>query len=305
MKIIDEIQAEGGKITGFKSHCGGLVAPESDTNPWGYKFTWNPKNVVLAGTGTASFYENGMVKHLPYSKLYSRIEHINIPSLGMYDGYANRDSTAYMEIYGLKDVQTLVRGTLRKSGYCAAWDVFVQLGMTDDNLTLHDASKITFPELLERFLPAGEGHLNERLAKYIGVNYNNQIEAGLRWLGAFTGTEGLGVETLSAADALLIFLQRKWVLEPHDKDMIVMQHQFEYIDAEGVTKKKSSSLVVKGKDQHHTAMAQTVGLPLGIACRMVLEGRVEDAGVIVPVQAKWYELILAELEQHGVVFMES
>jgi saccharopine dehydrogenase (NADP+, L-glutamate forming) len=180
----------------------------------------------------------------------------------------------------------------------------VQLGLTDDHHLISDSASLTLPKLMDRYLPAGNETVQEKLIKFLPAISPAVIDA-FAWLGAFSGTETLGKTNLSSADALLHFLQVKWVLAPQDKDMIVMQHQFDYQLADGKKGKRFSSLVVKGKDQTHTAMAQTVGLPLGIACRLVMEDKVNDAGVIVPVSAKWYEPILAELSLHGINFVET
>lgn len=302
-QIMDEIHAQGGKIHTFKSWCGGLIAPESDDNPWGYKFTWNPRNVVVAGQSTASFLEGGVVRHLPYWKVFARTAQVTVPGLGQFEGYANRDSVSYQEVYPLPGIQTLLRGTLRKAGYCAAWDVFVQLGLTDDNLMLQGLKGQTLGQLIDRFLPEGQEALEIRLQRYLPGMSAESLKR-LRWLGAFDGTDSFPHERASAAAALQYFLERKWVLKQEDKDMIVMQHEFGFTDAQGIERLLYSDLIVKGESQTHTAMAKTVGWPLAIAAELILDGKIDETGVVIPLSNHWYSPILRKLASLGIQFEE-
>ncbi|MCL4856815.1 MAG: saccharopine dehydrogenase NADP-binding domain-containing protein, partial [Flavobacteriales bacterium] len=152
MRVIDEIRTNGGRLEAFETFTVGLIAPESDNNPWNYKFTWNPRNVVLAGQGTVKFIQNGKYKYIPYHKLFRRTEIIEIEGYGKFEGYANRDSLQYREIYGLKDIPTMYRGTLRKPGFCRAWDVFVQLGATDDSYVMEGSEEMTNRDFINSFL---------------------------------------------------------------------------------------------------------------------------------------------------------
>lgn len=303
MKIIDHIKSQGGKLTVFKSYTGGLIAPESDDNPWGYKFTWNPRNVVLAGQGTAKYLENGKYAFIPYHKLFTRTEKIHFEGLGDFEGYANRDSLGYRSVYGIEDVQTILRGTLRKAGYCEAWNVFVQLGMTDDSYTIPESEKLSMREVVESFLPNGQGDIKTRLADYVGIPAKGEIMSKLEWLGLFENTK-LKVNNASPALILQTLLEDKWKLKKGDIDMIVMQHQFEY-DVKGKTHKLQSSLVVKGDDAIHTAMAKTVGYPVGIITKLILEGKIKLTGVQTPTVKEIYLPLLTELEGLGVRFEEK
>jgi saccharopine dehydrogenase-like NADP-dependent oxidoreductase len=303
MKIIDHIKSQGGKLTVFKSYTGGLIAPESDDNPWGYKFTWAPRNVILAGQGTARYMENGKYAFIPYTKLYTRTEKIHFEGLGDFEGYANRDSLSYRSIYGIENVQTILRGTLRKAGYCEAWNVFVQLGMTDDTYTIPEAEKLSNRELVESFLPQGKGDVKTRLAEYVGIPVKGEIMSKLEWLGLFTDTK-LNVKNASPAVVLQTLLEDKWKLKDGDIDMIIMQHQFEY-ELKGKVHKLQSSLVVKGDDEVHTAMAKTVGLPVGIITKLILEDKIKLTGVHTPTIKEIYEPLLQELEGLGVRFEEK
>jgi len=302
MKIIDRIKAEGGKLTLFKSYTGGLIAPESDKNPWGYKFTWNPRNVILAGQGTAKYIENGKYAFIPYHRLFTRTEKIYIDSLGYFEGYANRDSLNYRSIYGIEDAQTILRGTLRKPGYSEAWNVFVQLGMTDDSYIIPDSEKLSIREVVESFLPQKRGDTKTKLAEYIGIPVDGDIMAKLEWLGLFEDTR-LKIKNASPALILQTLLESKWDLKAGDIDMIVMQHQFEY-ELKGALYKLNSSLVVIGEGFVYTAMAKTVGLPVGIITKLILERKIKLTGVQTPTVKEIYEPLLKELETLGIRFKE-
>lgn len=305
-KIIDRIQAESGKILDFESFTGGLVAPESDNNPWNYKLTWNPRNVVLAGQGGAvKFIQEGSYKYIPYHKLFRRTEIINIDSYGRFEGYANRDSLKYRSIYGLEDIQTMYRGTLRRPGFCRAWDVFVQLGATDDSYIIEDSASLTFRSFINLFLAYNPHDSVElKLKYYLKLDQDDpELFEKLEWLDIF---KEIPVELDNATPAQILqkIIERKWVLQEEDNDMIVMWHKFIY-ELQGQKKELHSSLVVKGKDKTHTAMAITVGLPLGICCKMILKGIINKPGVHIPISRDIYEPVLKELENYGIRFTEK
>lgn len=304
MKVIDEIHAKGGELTLFKSYCGGLVAPESNDNPWGYKFSWNPRNVILAGQGTAQFIENNKYKYIPYNRLFTQIDSISVDGYGKFDAYANRDSLSYRGFYGIEKIPTMLRGTLRMPGYCKAWNVFVKLGLTDDSYKIEASDQLTYPELLEAFLPKGNKSVKEKLIAFMGQEMDAEVLKKIEWLGFFENVK-ITIANASPAQILQELLEEKWKLKEHDKDMIVMQHQFEYKIGNSETKKIISSLVVKGDDQIYTAMAKTVGLPLAIVAKLILQGKIKERGVIIPTTIEIYEPLLKELETFGVVFEEK
>ena len=257
-KVIDEIHNAGGDIHTFKSFCGGLVAPKYDTNPWNYKFTWNPRNVVLAGQGTAQFIRNGQYKYIPYQSLYSRIETMNVLEAGAFEGYANRDSLGYREAYDLANIPTIFRGTLRRPGYCEAWNVFVQLGITDDSYQLSGLSNMTWRDFINSFLVFDQVKtVEEKLQSHLSLS--DEVMSKLKWLGIFE-KESLGFDKATPAQLLQELLENKWSLEAEDKDMIVMQHQF-YYRLKGEEKCLHSSLVLEGKDQIHTCLLYTSPSP--------------------------------------------
>ncbi len=305
MKIIDDIKHRGGVVHSFKSYCGGLVAPESNDNPWGYKFSWNPRNVVVAGQGTTQFLKDGKVKFIPYNRLFRETDLIEVDGYGKFDGYANRDSISYIDVYGLQDIKTMIRGTLRQYGYCKAWHVFVKLGLTDDTSRIKHANRLTYTSLIDAFLPASGGTVKERLKNLMVQEWDSEIENMMDYLELFSDKKIVLPEG-TPAQLLQALLEEKWKLKPVDKDMIVMQHLFEYtLPGDQTVKKISSSLGVIGKNQEHTAMALTVGLPLAITVKNFLTGAFNLSGVQTPVASVIYEPLLAELETLGIIFSEK
>jgi saccharopine dehydrogenase-like NADP-dependent oxidoreductase len=303
MKIMDEAKSKGEEIISFKSYCGGLLAPQSEDNPWKYKFTWNPRNVVLAGQGTSRYIEKSELKFVPYHQLFKRIETVSFPGLGDFDGYPNRDSLSYRKVYGLDDIPTLLRGTLRRAGYCKAWDVFVQLGMTDDSFQMQMPQGSTYRQFLNAFLPWSDTlSLEEKLAELI-PDLDFPTFEKLQWMGFFENRK-LPLLNGSPAQLLQAILEKDWTLQPEDKDMIVMQHQFE-IKTEAGIKKITSSLIDIGKDSTYTAMAKTVGLPLAIAVDLFLDGEISLKGLHIPVLPEIYLPILAQLQSFGIRFQET
>ena len=308
MRAIEHIRARGGRLTSFKSYCGGLLAPAAEAdNPWKYKFTWNPRNVVLAGQSTAKYLEDGHPRFIPYQQLFARTETLAVPGYGEYEGYANRDSLSYRTPYGLDDIPTILRGTLRRPGYCAAWHALVRLGLTDDSVNLGNAESMTWAELVAAYLPVSlipHLDLSLRLATYLGLNPTGEEMGRLNWLGLFSDRP-VGQANATPAQLLERLLGDKWQLQPHDHDLIVMQHQFEF-ELAGRVHRLTSSLAVVGDDAIHTGMAKTVGLPLGMAVRRLARGEVEQRGVLIPVGADLYEPILDELAaEYGIRFSEE
>jgi saccharopine dehydrogenase-like NADP-dependent oxidoreductase len=304
MKVIDEIKHNGGEITSFKSYCGGLVAPESNDNPWGYKFSWNPRNVVLAGQGTAQYLHEGELKFIPYNRLYTQYDVIEMQGYGKFDAYANRDSISYIDSYGLQNIKTMVRGTLRQHGYCKAWNVFVKLGLTDDTSLITHSDKLTYSSLVASFLPPATGKLKDRLKDFIGAGWDNEIEKQMDYLELFADKK-ITLSQGTPAQLLQALLEEKWKLKSEDKDMIVMQHQFEYKLQGKSVQKLNSSLVVIGKDDHHTAMALTVGLPLAITVKNFLTKQFSLNGVQIPTKKEIYIPLLKELEENKIIFSEK
>jgi len=303
-KLIDQVKAKGGEVKGFESYTGGLVAPESDDNPWNYKFTWNPRNVVLAGQGgSAKFIKEGKYKYIPYHKLFRRTEIIDVPGYGKFEGYPNRDSLKYRSIYELDNISTMYRGTLRKVGFCRAWNIFVQLGATDDSYIVEGSENMTNREFINSFLKFNTYDSVElKLRHYLRIEQDDYMWEKLVWLGIFEDRK-IGLKDASPAQILQKILQGKWTLSSQDKDMIVMWHRVTYTLDE-IEKELISHMTYIGKDSNITAMSDTVGLPLGIATKMLLNGSIKTRGVVLPLDKQIYDPVLEELKQYGIDFVE-
>jgi saccharopine dehydrogenase-like NADP-dependent oxidoreductase len=303
MRAIHSIQHAGGVIKGFRSYCGGLVAPESNDNPWGYKFSWNPRNVILAGQATAKFLENGKLRYVPYNRMFSEVEEINIEGCGSFDAYPNRDSLSYKGIYGLESVETMIRGTLRYQGFCKAWNVFVQLGLTDDSIKIEVPIGFTYADLLRSYLPKNlKGNLVEQLAHCTNLKVDDEAIQKVVWTGITSETViPKGIQ--SPAAILQSLLEEKWKLKDKDLDMVVMQHLIDF-EENGIKKRMIADLVCKGRSPKETAMADTVGLPLAMFAELLLDGKVSLRGVQIPIHTDIYIPILNALEGYGISFKE-
>ena len=306
MQVIDRIRDNDAKIVLFESFCGGLVAPESDTNLWNYKFTWNPRNVVLAGQGGAAmFIQESTYKYIPYHKLFRRTEFLNINGSGKFEAYANRDSLKYRSAYGLDDIPTMYRGTIRKVGFSRAWNIFVQLGMTDDSYTIEDSENMSYRDFVNLFLAYSPSDSVElKLRSYLKIDQDDVMWEKLIELDIFNPNKKIELKNATPAKMLQKILEDSWTLKEEDKDMIVMQHLFGY-EIKGEKRQIESSLVVIGENQTYTAMSKTVGLPVGIAALKILKGEIKTPGVQIPISKEVYEPILKELSTYGIKFTEK
>ncbi len=305
MQVMDNIKARGGKLTSFESFTGGLIAPETEPgNPWRYKFTWNARNVVMAGQSTAKYLQHNSYRFVPYQQLFQRIVPVSVPGYGEYEGYANRDSLKYIETYGLQGIQTMLRGTLRNKGFCSAWNVFVQLGCCDDTYEMENVSEMTHREFIDAFLPAHFSKtIQQKIAEQLGISSTGHEIECLRWSGLFEN-EKVGLTKGTPAQILEYILNKKWKLNPDDKDLIVMWHRFVY-ERSGEKKEILASLVAKGDDSVFTAMAKTVGLPIAIATKLLLQNKIRQRGVVIPIDREIYEPILNELKTLGIELVET
>ncbi|WP_114491217.1 saccharopine dehydrogenase family protein [Candidatus Ulvibacter alkanivorans] len=306
MQLIDRIRDNGGKMLLFESFTGGLVAPESDDNLWHYKFTWNPRNVVLAGQGgAAEFIQEGTYKYIPYHRLFRRTEFLEIEGHGRFEGYANRNSLKYRSVYGLEDVLTLYRGTIRRVGFSKAWNMFVQLGMTDDSYTIPNSEDLSYRDFVNLFLPYSPTDSVElKLRHNLKIDQDDLMWGKLLELDIFNAKKTIGIKDATPAKALQRILEDKWTLQQEDKDMIVMYHKFGY-EINGEKKQIDSNMVIKGENQTHTAMAKTVGLPVAIAALKILNEEITTPGVQLPITKEVYTPILKELESFGISFNET
>ncbi|OOG71753.1 saccharopine dehydrogenase family protein [Flavobacterium sp. A45] len=306
MKVIDEIREQGGKMLLFESFCGGLVAPESDNNLWNYKFTWAPRNVVLAGQGgAAKFIQEGAYKYIPYVNLFRRTEFLEVEGYGKFEAYSNRDSLKYRSVYGLDDVLTLYRGTIRRVGFSKAWNMFVQLGMTDDSYIMENSENMSYRQFVNSFLPYHPTDSVEiKMRLILKIDQDDIMWDKLLELDLFNRNKKVGLKNATPAQILEKILTDSWTLEPDDKDMIVMYHKFGYV-LNGEEKQIDSKMVCIGEDQTYTAMAKTVGLPVAMATLLILNGKITTPGVQLPIRKEVYLPILKELEEYGVVFNEQ
>lgn len=302
MQLIDGAKKAGNEIISFKSFCGGLLAPASENNPWKYKFTWNPRNVVLAGQGTSRYIEQGKLKFVPYHKVFKRLDNFYFEEMGEFEGYPNRDSLSYRKVYGLEHIPTMRRGTLRRSGFCKAWDIFVQLGITEDTYEVNLPEGFTLRDFINTFLPFHPSDSVEEKLSELFPDLDFPTFEKIQWLGFFS-KELVPMNQGTPAQILQRILEKSWTLDPTDTDMIVMRHVVAVKTAEGI-KQINSSLVCKGEDSEHTAMAKTVGLPLAIAVDQFLDGKIQARGLHIPISAEIYEPILDKLADAGIVFSE-
>ncbi|MBC7886933.1 MAG: saccharopine dehydrogenase NADP-binding domain-containing protein [Ferruginibacter sp.] len=286
MRIIDDIKARSGVIISFKSHCGGLVAPENDDNPWHYKISWNPRNVVMAGKAGAAYKLAGEIKYEPYETVFSNCPQVDIDGLGSLAAYPNRDSLSYLPIYELEHTATFLRTTLRYPAFCVGWNAIVLSGLANDAAILNTEG-LTFSKWSAAVVPF--------------VNDDNKTL--LRFLGLFDEVP-VPSTAKTSADILQFLLETRLMMQPGDKDMVVMMHEIAY-EYCGVTTKIESSLVIKGEDHLRTAMAKAVGLPLGIAAKLILNGTIQLTGIHLPTIKEIYDPVLIELEKAGICFIEK
>lgn len=304
MNVINRIKEEGGELTSFYSFTGGLVAPESDNNPWNYKFTWNPRNVVMAGNGVSQFIHNGRYKYIPYHRLFDRVLQRKILQYGNFEVYPNRDSLKYREIYDLKNIPSMFRGTIRRPGFAKAWNVFVCLGCTDDSYQLEDSENMTYRQFFNAFMKyEPDIPVEIKLQDYCQNSADPVVFEKLKWLGVFSDRK-IGLKKATPAQILQKLLEEKWTMDPDDKDMIIMQHEFKY-KKNDIEKMIVSAMAVIGESNDNTAMSVTVGLPLAIAAKLLLTGKVPQTGIVLPTIKTLYEPILAELETFGISFEEK
>lgn len=303
MKIIDEVERLGGDIYSFKSYCGGLVAPISDNNPWHYKISWNPRNILNAGKSGAEFLLNGIENKLEYDELFKKYETINVPNFGKLAAYANRDSLSYQNVYGLPHVKTMLRATFRYEDFCIGWNTIIALGLTAEN-NKYDVKNLTYKEWFEKATRKLEGKTFEEKI-LIAANGNKLAIELLEWLGVYSDEKINILVEVTSADILLKRIEEKWKMQDNDKDMIVMHHEFEY-GRKNINAKLSSTLIVEGEDKTYTAMAKTVGLPMAIFTKLFLTKKFKNIiGVQIPVSKDIYKPILKELTQYGIEFNES
>lgn len=303
MRVIDRLKQKNAVISSFKSFAGGLIAPESDDNLWHYKFTWNPRNVVLAGQGVAKYLETGHCRYVPYHRLFKSPEQVSITGFGDFEAYPNRDSLSYREPYDLGEIPTILRGTLRRPGFCAAWDIFVQLGLTDDSVIVEHSETMSYREFLVAWLGGNINDAETTFARTAGIERDSHTMKMIAETGLFR-EESIGIKKATSARIFQKLLEAAWKLQEGDKDMVVMQHIFDYLE-QGKSYRLTSSLGLRGESQRKTAMAKTVGYPPAIAAKLILEGFITLKGVRLPVAKQIYDPVLAGLEKENIIFQEK
>lgn len=302
MKMLDAVRAEGGKILSFKGYCGALMAPGSDDNPWKYKISWNPMNVVLAGKDGASYKEDGKTVEVPYEKLYEKDSTIDFHEIGKMAFYPNRDSLHYAALYQIDEVPTILRATLRHPEYCEGWQAIINLGLTD-NEKIINTDRLTYRDWTMQNVPHGQHQtVEEKVAAHLKIEKNSKIIKQLRFLGLFND-ELIHLGGKTNAQIMLYIMTEKISMKPYDKDMVLLQHDVIY-EHQNKTKKRSGYLIVTGEDLLHTAIAKTVGLPLGILAKLILTGKVTVTGLHIPVMQEVYVPVLKELEEYNIRFKE-
>ena len=307
MQLFDDIKSRGGKITSFKSHCGGLIAPESSDNPWHYKISWNPINIVNAGKLGAVYKEHNETVELDYYEVFEDCDTVNVPALGSYAWYPNRNSVAYMPLYGLEDVETILRITLRHVDYCTAWHAAVLAGLTDaeNETTIKNFRGKSFNNWFVSSLNfyTKAQNFDDFLTRFIEKENHETVVTLFDYLG-ITSDDEIPQNANTSADILKYLLETRLPLKDGDKDMVVMLHEISY-QINNETKELKSTLVVKGDDNLHTAMSKTVGLPLAIATKLILNGTITIKGLHIPTVKEIYGPVLSELASNGIIFNEE
>jgi saccharopine dehydrogenase (NADP+, L-glutamate forming) len=302
-QIIHSTQRVAAVITSFKSYCGGLIAPECDNNPWHYKFSWNPKNIITAGLGGAKYLQNGKEVEVPYEQIFADNKKIKVDNLGALAYYPNRDSLRYLELYDVPEIKTFLRATLRHPDFCRGWQALIQLGLTHEQDQINGYK--TYSEWVRAKTEYDNGiSLKEHVAKKLTLKPDDKVINMLDWMGLFND-QPLPANVRDSGSALLDLLLYKWEMTPADKDMVVMQHEVEYIHRDKKIR-LVSSMVLKGDDRENSAMAKTVGLPMGVLARMVLNKKISaPKGVLIPNMPSVYKPVMTELHHHGINFTEE
>lgn len=299
MRLISKVKNKGGNLISLRSFGGGLIAPESDDNPWGYKITWNPLNVVIAGMASARYVQDGKLRIVPYNRLFLDTHIVDVPNVGKFEAYPNRDSIKYRRIYNVPRIPNVFRGSLRKIGFCKAWNALVQIGLTDNRYMVPDSHKLTYNKWLSFYFHKKNGdETKQALFDFLKESNGSEIIDKIEWLGLLS-EEKIKLMDATPSAILLDLLKKKWKFNENDRDMVILQTEVEY-EIESRVEKIVSSFVVRGKPGFNTAMASTVGLPLGIAVNMILSKKVNEKGVIIPIYPDIYKPVLKELSELGI-----
>jgi saccharopine dehydrogenase-like NADP-dependent oxidoreductase len=304
MRLITKVKTDGGKLISLRSFGGGLIAPESDDNPWGYKITWNPMNVVIAGMASARYVQDGKLRIVPYNRLFLDTHVVDVPELGKFEAYPNRDSIKYRRIYNVPRIPNVFRGSLRKIGFCKAWNALVQIGLTDNRYIVPDSHKLTYNEWLSFYLQKNNGvDTKQALINFLNESNGSEIIDKIEWLGLLSDKK-IKLKDATPSEILLDLLKKKWRFNENDIDMVILHTEVKY-EIDNRVEKIVSSFVVKGEPGFNTAMSSTVGLPMGIAVSLILSNKVMEKGVIIPIYPEIYKPALKELAELGIKPVEK
>ena len=303
MKIIHQVHDEGGKVTGFRSLCGGLPAPEANNNPWGYKFSWSPKGVVRAGSNPGRFMIDKDTMDIPGKELFSSCERIDIHAVGEFECYPNRNSLPYVEKYQIPETRTMFRGTLRNLGHCASWYHLSRLGLLADEKQ-YDLKGVSPRAFLAKLIGIeDEEKIEEGICSFLNIHETDPLFSKFRFIEFFSTTP-LKLEQGTAADVLTEHLLEHLKYDEGERDMCVLHHIFDVTRADGSNIVITSTLDDYGIPYGHTSMARTVSLPAAMAVKLLLEERLKMTGVRIPVWPQLYEPIMTELETVNIKFIE-
>jgi len=298
MKVIDEVHARGGKIVEFFSYCGGLPAPEANDNPFGYKFSWSPRGVVLASRNSCRFLEKGKIIEIPGQDLFLHYDVEEIEGLGRFEVYHNRDSVRYQQEYGIPEAITVQRGTYRNIGWCDTLKKIVDLGLIDESPRPQLTSG-TFRQMMAGLLGVAENaDVRAAAAAKLNIPRDHFTLANMEWLGLFSD-EKVSKQN-NTLDVLSDRMQVKLAFREGERDLLLMRHRFHVEEADGRKTKIVSTLIDYGIPHGDSSMARTVSLPLAIGTRMLAEGRITRTGVLQPMTSDVYLPILAELEKENI-----
>jgi saccharopine dehydrogenase-like NADP-dependent oxidoreductase len=303
-QLIDKIEGQGGDILSFKSYGGGLISPRSDDNCWGYKFTWSPVNVVNAGKAGGRYLKDGKEVNISYEDIFLDTEFVEIPGQGNFESYPNRDAIKYLKKYSIENVKNIYRGSLRKPGFCKAWNAIIKIGLTDSEKIFPESDKMTYKDWMDKFIPGDNTKSDkERLKSFLNDRADSEVIEKLMWLDLFNNNK-IKVKSASSAQILQELLESKWKFMNDDSDMTILQTSIDYT-LNSQKKRLTSSLIVNGYESNFTAMSRTVGLPLGIAAKLILQDKIKERGVIIPIHKDIYEPALKELKELGIAFKEE
>ena len=303
MRIIHDVEEKGGEILSFTSYCGGLPAPEANTNPFGYKFSWSPVGVLLAGKNSAQYLKDGQQIFIPSEDLFKNYTLINIEGLGEFEGYPNRNSLPYIQLYGIQSSGTMLRGTLRNKGWCSTMKNMVDLGLLDEEEKEWEG--FTFKDFMRHLMSSpAEEDIRKAMSSRLGIEEDSEVIKRLEWLGLFSD-DHLPISKGTAMDILGAKMLEKLQYEEGERDMIILQHEFIAAYPEGKKERITSTLIDFGIPDGDSSMARTVGLPAAIGTRLILEGKMEQVGVHIPIIPEIYVPILQELKEMGIAFKEK